>query len=315
MGPLAVADLGKFVDLASAIAWPLAVVLAILLLRQPLAGALSRTTKISAFNVSLELAAVPEFQTRRGSVGPFSLREPAAAQEGPSGLGNLFDQLADPSAAECVVVDLGSGRQWLTSRVFLFAVLLQRMRGLQCVVFVETASESRRRFVGLATPEHIRWSFADRYPWLEAAFARAYETTIWPVASPEAPRLVSPPNGALTATAAGDVALSYLGLVQAHSGVNPPPPAEPLPEPEGWVRIDGQFIEHATWLTGRRMEAILGAVLDREWVDQQAHVAAEDQIVAILAQQGRFVAMCESSGRFCRLIDRAAVVQDVARRA
>jgi hypothetical protein len=193
---VAVVSLARVADLASAIAWPVAVVLSVLLLREPLARVLGRTTKITAFQVSLELAAVPEFQTSRDTGGPFALRQPAAGREFPSGAPALFDQIADPSTAEYVVIDLAAGERWLTSRVFIFSVLLERMRGLQSVVFVETAPSGRRQFLGLATPAHIRWSFANRYPWLEAAFAQAYASTVAPgpaEAIGNSP-LVSPPN-------------------------------------------------------------------------------------------------------------------------
>ena len=78
---------------------------------------------------------------------------------------------------------------------------------------------------GLATPKHIRWSFANRYPWLEPAFARAY--------------------------------------ADEHRPDNP----------------------------------------------------AEDQIAAIVAQSGRFAALCERYGRFRSLIDRDALMQEVVKRA
>ena len=81
-----------FVDLANAIAWPIAVAVAVLFLRKPIANALSRATKITAFQVSLELAAVPEFQAAKEAGSPFALRQPAAGREFPSGTPALFDQ-------------------------------------------------------------------------------------------------------------------------------------------------------------------------------------------------------------------------------
>jgi hypothetical protein len=68
-------------------------------------------------------------------------------------------------------------------------------------------------------------------------------------------------------------------------------------------------------LTGPRLERLLDVLLERNWIDQQPNKAAGDQTAAIIAQQGRFVALCEPSGRFRRLIDRDALVQDAAKRA
>ncbi len=37
-----------------------------------------------------------------------------------------------------IVVDLEVGKKWLTSRLFIFTLLLKRLRGLRCVVFLGT---------------------------------------------------------------------------------------------------------------------------------------------------------------------------------
>ena len=85
----------------------------------------------------------------------------------------LIRLIQDPSPAGYAVVDLGAGRQWLTSRLFIFAELLGRMRGLRSFVFLRT-DDSPRRFIGTASPPEVRWTLAADYPWLEAAFAKAY---------------------------------------------------------------------------------------------------------------------------------------------
>jgi hypothetical protein len=51
------------------------------------------------------------------------------------------------------------------------------------------------------------------------------------------------------------------------------------------------------------------------WIEQQPEKSAEERIAAIIAQDGDFVALCEPGGRFRRLIDGNALVQDVAKRA
>jgi hypothetical protein len=66
----------------------------------------------------------------------------------------------------------------LTSRLFIFAVMLQRMRGLRCLVFLETSGGIRRRFMGMAPPGAVLWSLAMRYPWLEWALANEYSRVL-----------------------------------------------------------------------------------------------------------------------------------------
>ena len=72
------------------------------------------------------------------------------------------------------VFNLGQGDKWITSRLYLFAVILQRMRSLKRIVFVERTQDGvRRHFVGMADPNKIAWALAHSYPWMEAAFASA----------------------------------------------------------------------------------------------------------------------------------------------
>jgi hypothetical protein len=86
----------------------------------------------------------------------------------------LLEQIQAPGPSDYAVIDLGTGRSWLTTRLFLFAVLLRRMRALRTFVFVETREGVAQRFIGVATPELARWRLAREYPWLERALAHAY---------------------------------------------------------------------------------------------------------------------------------------------
>jgi hypothetical protein len=75
------------------------------------------------------------------------------------------------------------------SRLFIFAVMLERMQALRCLVFLETHTRTHvpRSFLGTALPHEVRWSLAQQYPWLEEAYVRAqvgvfdkYESNEWP---------------------------------------------------------------------------------------------------------------------------------------
>ena len=82
------------------------------------------------------------------------------------------------------VFDLGDGWRWLTSRLFIFATMLERMRGLRCCVFFESSGRVSKRFLGTAEPAAVRWAFAHRYPWLNPAFADAYAKNVSPTPEP-----------------------------------------------------------------------------------------------------------------------------------
>ena len=72
----------------------------------------------------------------------------------------LFEQLEDvDEALDYLAIDLGTGR-WLTSRLFIFAIMLQRMRDLRCFVFLAQEGDEGGRFLGTASPDKVRWALA-----------------------------------------------------------------------------------------------------------------------------------------------------------
>lgn len=82
--------------------------------------------------------------------------------------------MTDEGTGDYVEINLGAGGEWLTSRLFIMAIVFAQMKGIGCFVFVETSGVVRKRFVGWAEPARIRWALAKRYPWLEQAYAEAY---------------------------------------------------------------------------------------------------------------------------------------------
>jgi hypothetical protein len=49
---------------------------------------------------------------------------------------------------------------------------------MQCVVFVSGVDQQRYRFEGIAELQCLRWALAQRYPWLEQAFAHVYSDVL-----------------------------------------------------------------------------------------------------------------------------------------
>jgi hypothetical protein len=172
------------------------------------------------------------------------------------------------------VIDLGGGQQWLTSRLFIFAVLLGRMRGLRSLVFVETIGETRRRFIGVATPEGVRWGLARRYPWLEKAFANAYGKL--------GDHQIQSNYGALELQQAVDLGKEFLKGVQKN-------PNEAL---EGDARewtgegTPPLLWEHAKWLDGARLERVLRDFLGVSSMPESLDMPAADRAKAALRRGG-----------------------------
>jgi hypothetical protein len=226
----------------------------------------------------------------------------------------MFAQLNLEAPAPYLAVDLGTGREWLTSRLFIFAILLRAMRQTRVLVFVETAGEVRGRFVGLAACERVRWSLAHAYPWLERAFARAYNDAI-PLPSPagEEPAFVVDNRGRLQQEVAHRIATNFVFAVQEG-----PPAVTTQSPPENWVveqRPGGVFAEHATWLSGADLEKLLGDALDRfAYVREDAPGApAERARAALRVRDEDLVALVDEQHRFRELIvDRREALEALA---
>ena len=145
----------------SAVIWPLVVLAVLLAYRSKIPalveGLASRVRKLEFAGVSLELALakpfVPEWS---GSPTALDLRHKATAiQVNNSTARTFLTQLTDEGTGDYAEINLGAGGEWLTSRLFIMAIIFARMKGVKCFVFVETVGNTRKRFVGWAEPEKI----------------------------------------------------------------------------------------------------------------------------------------------------------------
>jgi hypothetical protein len=311
----------QVVQLIGALAWPLVVLTAVMLLRNPLAELLSgipaRATKVSLAWFSLELAQIPEVKpvwTVNYGSGSADVREAAGSNIFDSYADTLLQSIEGPGSLDFAVVDLGRGDKWLSSRLFLFAVLLRRMRGLRRLVFVQATDVADQVFVACADPEGVRWALAQRYPWLEVAFAAAYRdilamdprSTVGPVIMSE--------QGALNRGQAGWFARQLLAGLQQPFTVPEPD------KPEEWVNLEPKlpgeqlFRERAEWMTTDDVREILKGVRDsRNTVEINPTWSNEERVKAVLRAQGDFVVMLDGP-RFDSLLDRRQLLDGTIRR-
>lgn len=80
----------------------------------------------------------------------------------PSGIKNM---VAGAGSTRAIVVDLGEGDRWWSTRLFLLSSLLQALTGVRQLVF----RDARARFCGMASPGAVLDRFAAAFP-LSAAF-------------------------------------------------------------------------------------------------------------------------------------------------
>ena len=217
------------------------------------------------FQVAVELATVPELAPSWNVAGG-DVRQLTRADVFDSATMSLFQELSNAGASDYIVVDLGRGNQWLGSRLYVFVVVLKRMRGLE-PAFTATKGEETGIFVGLADPSRVRWRLAIAYPWLESAFARAYAHIAPPAASPPGTRLIVSDEGALEPWTANNLVRAFLTELQYPP--SPPPtagqPVSPIvPGPPEWIELPGSpagqppIWERAAWLSVSTLEQIVG---------------------------------------------------------
>ena len=299
----------------SAVLWP-AIVLVILLayrskipmLVEELAG---RVKKLEFAGVSLELALakpfVPEWS---GAPMALDLRHKATAiQVNDSTARTFLTQLTDEGTGDYAEINLGTGREWLTSRLFIMAIVFARMKGIECFVFVETSGDVRKRFVGWAEPERIRWALAKRYPWLELAYADAYSTigslgnTIIVSRSGRLGDLQDPGNPKVGV----ELLKEFLKRVQQQV----PPPGES----DEWVVVDAatNTQERSRWVGAEDVEQWLCQDLHGDVVrsSELRSKNSAEQVRLILSMTTRFVPVVGDDQRFEYLVRRDVLVEQV----
>jgi hypothetical protein len=342
------AAFNDIVNLISVLVWPTVVVIGVLVFRRhlpALAEALShRVSRFSFAGLSLEFSlAQPlpeELRTRLDAV-----REPTSAgPPPPSAIPSLLQLASSAGPADYLTIDLGEGRSWLTSRLYLFATVLPQVSSLRCFVFVGPREHIPDYFVGLSEPRPVAEVLESRFVWLREAMAEAQLLPVvrrsgtekwigWHPSREDQSKLSAlksalDPKKTLDMHAAAPLQLLVSSLVQ-------PPVLEPggnvveelvsrflnserirrrdpSPDPE-WVSVGDEF-EHARWLKG---EADLVSILSRDVVRRPAIQLdpKEDEgelSKAVLRTQGSFVAATDRGGRFLRLIDRQALLEKYA---
>ncbi|HMJ92833.1 MAG TPA: hypothetical protein VK472_01905 [Allosphingosinicella sp.] len=326
--PAPAADSGAtIVELVGVLAWPVAALIIAALFRRPLSALVTalggRITKLSLFKVELEL--VPA----EAATAPLldEIRNAAIGAQIQDSGGMLLRHVQEGSPAHFAVVNLGAGREWLTSRLYIAAVMLERMRGVRAFVFLEDSPPVNRRFVALASVRQVRWALAQSYPWLEGAWLQAGGTIAPDLqAQNRQAALVKSDTGALENSLAQRVAGRFIQSLQRAAQPEPvagppgalqpppPPPAAPAPPaPAGeWVTFERGVSERASWIGRGALEALLPPECFESWTFAMPDASRGRRTRAVLRRSGEFVAIVEQDMRFSKLVDRRALLEQMA---
>ena len=275
-------------------AWPILAALGLVMLRQPLSSFFdalgSRASKIGAFNVEIELSTLPE---ARAWLGPAldDLRKEYPATAGDSS-GSLFRAIADATHADYVIVNLEGGEAWLTSRLFILATLIPRVRPIKRIVFLSDDDN----FVGEAQPSAVAAAIAQRFPWLEEAYVAAHS-----IVNNNQLTLSTTLFGRLEPQIADMLLGNFLYGVRGNGSG------------DEWIDF-GDYKERAEWINSTSLKRFLGRNLELGSVRRDPSMDALSLTKILLRHESAYVAIIDSAGRFAHLIDRHRALDQVVRR-
>ena len=209
------------------------------------------------------------------------------------------------------------------------AILFARYKGVEALVFLDTAMGRTRRYVGWAGVDKIRWALAHQYPWFEAAYASAYHklqgATVPGQNLAGGQRLsVRVTNrygrrGTVydpTEVRPGiDLLQEFLSEIQ--SPPQPPAVLQPINLAESeWVQLerkephDVDTYEHAEWIDSNDVAELLGDDLYHASIreGQLKALSPTKQYEAILSKSDQYIALVDEVGRFKGLLNRCAIL-------
>ncbi len=304
-------------SLLKAISWPAMTAIALAVFRRPLATLISvlgqKVSKFSIGKFSIEMAQVQEMKPSTMDTEIRQLEAGLIPQSGSTALTALVNELQSGGKHDYVVIDFGSesAPRWLTSRLYLLCFLITLINRQLCMVFVETVGSVRKKLIGIASPEQVRWALAYKYGWLETAATAAYANQacnppIGVIPYPTPANKFDPSTGYFW-TMIPNVIQQFLTSIRSSTA----PSDQDKPE---WVSLDKQqTYEHAKWLNGPRIESLLGSALSTAHVTMLPNQTLNDAVNPVLAQRGRFIAVVEQDQSFLCLVDRQEVLDGVAR--
>jgi hypothetical protein len=298
-------------------AWPMAVIIIVLLLRRALTGALgallSRMSKFSlgGFAIELETAAA-----RSSSAAVLDeLRDVASDASFADSSNLLKSSLAAEKPADYAVVNLGAGKDWLTSRLYLLASLAARMRSIRLVVVIGT-KDGRTQYLGAAECDKLQWALASRYPWLEVAFCKAFELTTNNLLVPTMERGEDPfgSDGRLNESGFAFFIRNYKQALQLRNTTQPPSKPGTTTPATSWSEIGSQVWERGVWVTESLLTELVGQDFSRPVPVRDLATTNEEFAKEVLRANSDLVPEVDNQRALRQVIKRRDFVNRIARR-
>lgn len=318
-------DAEQIVALVVGLAWPLTLLIVLVIFRDPLDHFLrdlsSRVTKIDLKVVALDLKTPRPANWQVDVIGTsVDVRALTTEQPFDSFISELLSQLERLDRTDVLVMDLGEGRSWLSSRMYLFTSLLTETRGVRCIVFTQTKGETNGHVMGWATPDDVRDAIAEFDPWLPAAYlsaesavrgAQAGAGSIY-TANGDTISIPSPPPPPEDAV---QIARTYIRLIQRSMS--------PTSGDQGWLFVrpasgpippGSGLWERAQWLDPHRLPGALRATIDRQSiVTTDGSEESSTLKRSILLLHGPFVILARPDGTLKGVVERPSMLDQAVR--
>ena len=308
--PIAVtySGVGALVELSKSLAWPLVALIVAVWFREPIGDFIGdiggRISKLSVFSLQFELAAAKSSTTT-----PLldDIRAATSSAQVSDSSRMMLEQAQSTEPADFSLIALGQGDEWLTSRLFIAAVMMERMRGVKVFVFVERTPNAERQFVAVADVRHVRWALARRFPWLQAAFANAEASQAENPQITTTVKTISD-TGAMEPWMARQLVSSFIAALQRPAIT---PVARPAQASGDWVPL-GHAEERASWVTRRLLAELLPESAFAASAKALSDESRARRSRALLRCPMPFVALVDDRCEFLRLVNRWAYLEDVA---
>jgi hypothetical protein len=287
----------------AAYAWPIVILLSLVLFRKAIAAFLETISR-RATEIGVGLASVKLPEARQAESLQVNVIREVKTDAWIESSSSWFQTFASSAAnSEYALLNLGDGDEWITSRLFIFAVMLQRMKSLKVIVFTRVEDSGNRKFLGCASPEGIRWALAVAQPWLETSFAKAYSDIL--TSSSNSPIAIS---GSIAPELAQMIVSNFISGIRDYIGT------VPKLDPQNWIALDGKpGQEHATWLNESSLGQLVGVHLWRDAVEERlddSDAQKKSEVRRVVGKSAPYVAILRR-GSYQSLVNRIALLAEI----
>ena len=164
-------------SLVRGVIWPIVVVIVLVVYRHEIsnfiAGLGGRISRVSFGGASVEFTLASEVSSATVSAVTDFIDATSAAGHIASDAGSSLQTAIYSTGADFVKIDLRGGHGWLTSRLYIFSIILSEASEVKKLVFVQRSAAGIETFAGMADPLVVADRLGSKFRWLSYALTEA----------------------------------------------------------------------------------------------------------------------------------------------